>query len=73
MALGLGVPTIILPFATHESVLSLYEVGHAFLAYTPIELLDILLRWKGREVPNEIGEFYFKTGALENMKRDVMQ
>jgi hypothetical protein len=72
-ALGLGVPTIILPFATHENVLSLHEMGHAFLASTPTELLDILLRWKGREVPNEVGEFYFKTGALENMKREVMQ
>jgi hypothetical protein len=72
-ALGLGVPTIILPFATHESIVSLYEMGHAFLARTPTELLDILLRWKGREVPNEVGEFYFKKGALENMKREVIR
>jgi hypothetical protein len=72
-ALGLGVPTIILPFATYENVLSLHELGDAFLARTPTELLDILLRWKGREVPNEVGEFYFKKGALENMKREVIR
>ena len=72
-ALGLGVPTIILPFATHENIVSLHEMGHAFLARTPTELLDILLRWKGREVPNEVGEFYFKKGALENMKREVIR
>jgi hypothetical protein len=72
-ALGLGVPTIILPFATHESIVSLYEMGHAFLARTPTELLDILLRGKGREVPNEVGEFYFRRGALENMKREVIR
>jgi hypothetical protein len=71
-ALGLGVPTIILPFATHENVLSLYEAGHAFLANTSTELVDILLRWKDWDVPNEVGEFYFKTGALQNMKRELM-
>jgi hypothetical protein len=71
--LGLGVPTIILPFATYETVLSLHEMGHAFLASTPTELLDILFKWKGRGVPNEVGELYFKKGALENMKREVMR
>jgi hypothetical protein len=70
-ALGLGVPTVILPFSTYKNVLPLYEVGHAFLARTPAELFNIVLKWKDWEVPSEIGEYYFKKGALENMKKKL--
>jgi hypothetical protein len=67
-ALGLGVPTIILPFATHEIILPLYQAGHAFLAQTPQNLLDIIFQWRNCTVPIELSTFYFEPGALENMK-----
>lgn len=70
-ALGLGVPTVILPLATHEIILPLYEAGHAFLAQTPQDWLDIILQCRHYEVPDDIGEWYFKPGALENIKRQL--
>jgi hypothetical protein len=70
-ALGLGVPTVILPFTTHDIVLSLHQAGHAYLAYTPQELLEIVLHCKDHAVPPEISEWYFTSGALENIKREL--
>lgn len=70
-ALGLGIPTVILPFVTHEDMLSLYEAGCAFLARTPRDLLDIILQHEQWNMPPEISALYFKAGALENMKREL--
>lgn len=67
-ALGLGIPTIILPFTSHEIVLPLKKAGHAFLVQTPKDLFDIM-RGRHYEVPREIGSFYFKPGALQKIKR----
>jgi hypothetical protein len=71
-ALGLGVPTVILPFenANIDWVLPLYQKGHAFLANSPQELLNLVLRWKDIKVPASVINFYFKTGALENIKAE---
>lgn len=70
-ALALGIPTVILPFATHENVLHLYETGHAYLARTSEELLNLTLQWRSLKVPSEVGDRYFRRGALENMKREL--
>lgn len=70
-ALGLGVPTVILPFSTHEVVLRLHQVGHAFLVRTPLELLVIAEQWRDLSVPSEVSEQYFKPNALENIKREL--
>jgi len=70
-ALGLGVPTVILPFAGHEIVGSLHGSGHALLARTPLDLLEIVMRWREYRVPPEVREYYFKSGALENMKQEL--
>jgi len=70
-ALALGVPTVILPFAGSEHVLHLHETGQAFLAKTPQELLEIVLKAKDQRAPEEVGEYYFKLGALENMKAEL--
>lgn len=72
-ALGLGVPTVILPFATHESVLRLHKARHAFLVHNASELLDILSRRRNRIVPFQVGEYYFKNGALENMIKELKE
>ena len=70
-ALALGVPTVILRLAMHEFVLPLYEAGHAFLARTPQDLLGIILQCRHYKVPDDIGEWYFKPGGLENIKREL--
>jgi hypothetical protein len=70
-ALGLGVPTVILPFVTHEIILPLHKAGHAFLVQTPQELVNIALQCKNYVVPDKVVELYFKPGALENMKREL--
>ena len=70
-ALGLGVPTVILPFTSHEAALHLYETGQAFLAHSPQELFDIAVHWRDHAVPPGISEWYYKPGALENIKREL--
>jgi hypothetical protein len=67
-ALGLGVPTVILPFASSGWVLPLHQAGHAFLATTAESLLEIVWQFDGRGVPDDIGAYYFQPGALENLK-----
>jgi hypothetical protein len=77
-ALGLGKPTIILPFTNHELMLPLCEraPSYALLARTPEEMDWIIAQ--ERNVPPEIASYYFRDGALENMlnelhyKRDVV-
>jgi ribosomal protein L31 len=70
-ALGLGVPTVIIPLANCDWVLSLHRAGHASLARTPEELLEIVSQL-GRQgkggVPAALGAYYFRPDALENMK-----
>lgn len=70
-SLGLGVPTIILPCATHELVLHLHQSGHAFLAQTPQELLRLITQQQGVDVPPNVRRWYFKPGALENIKGEL--
>jgi hypothetical protein len=70
-ALGLSVPTVILPFATYEMVRHLNKAGHAFLAQTPQELFDIILRYRDYQVPPEVSALYFRPNALENIKQEL--
>ena len=70
-ALALGVPTVILPFASHENVLHLCEEGHAFLARTPQDLLEIILHERNHSPSEEVGKRYFTPGALENIKKEL--
>jgi hypothetical protein len=70
-ALALGVPTVILPLATFESVIHLYQEGYAFLASTPNDLLEIILQNRNYRVPVEVSTHYFATGALGNMKKEL--
>ncbi len=66
-ALGLGKPTIILPFTNHERVLPLctQASGYAFLASNPKEMDEIIKR--EIIVPSKISSYYFRDHALENM------
>jgi hypothetical protein len=70
-ALGLGVPTIVLPLATYEDVQHLVEDGHAKLARDPESLLNIFLSNQGLGVPKDISSYYYATDALNNIKRVI--
>lgn len=70
-ALGLGAFTVILPFTTHDVVAPLHEAGHAFLVSSPDELLDVILQWKDKRLPDDVGSYYFKANAIENIKREL--
>jgi hypothetical protein len=70
-AIGLGVPTVILPFLTHEIVLPLHRAGHAHFVRTPQELCDLVLGWRELRVPENVSEYYFKSGALSNIVREL--
>jgi hypothetical protein len=70
-AIGLGVPTAVLPFATHEVMAPLCRRGHATPVRTPAELWQLVRRIDGGGPPPVPAEHYFKPGALENMLREL--
>lgn len=70
-AVGLGVPTAILPFRTHEVVLPMYRAGHAHLTRTPQDLANLVQGWQNLRLPADIGEYYFRSGARANILREL--
>lgn len=70
-ALGMRLPTVILGLKNHEIVLHLVESGHANLAETPEDLFRIVKNWRALSVKSEVSEFYFKAGALDNIKQEL--
>ena len=72
-ALGLGKPTIILPFTNHERMLPLCAQvpGFAFLARTPTEMNQIITQ--NITVPPQIASYYFRERTLENMMKVIRQ
>ena len=70
-ALGIGVPTVILPLPTHEVVLPLYHAGHALLARTPDELAAIAARWDSHRVQESVSAYYFRPDAVDNMAAEM--
>ena len=70
-AIGLGVPTVILPFSTHDVVLPLYQRGHAALARTPEDLARTVRTWQNLRVPSEVSTQYFEPGAQANILREL--
>jgi hypothetical protein len=63
-ALGLGTPTIILPFTNYERMLPLCEKASdcAMLVRSPAEMNTIVAQ--KRLVPKGIADYYFREGAL---------
>ncbi|HEU4682252.1 MAG TPA: hypothetical protein VFS51_10925, partial [Gemmatimonadales bacterium] len=72
-ALGLGVPTVILPLPTHEIVLPLQQAGHALLARTPADLVGIVAGWRDLRVPPDVSGYYFRPHSIRNMLEDLGQ
>jgi hypothetical protein len=70
-ALAFGIPTVVLPFIHHETMQPLCDFGHAVLARTPAELLDMFLHQGLHEPDSMLGDTYFQFGALEAMQREL--
>jgi hypothetical protein len=70
-AIGLGVPTVILPFQSHEIALPLQAAGHAHLARTPQDLAELVAARPSLSVSAEVSEYYFKAGALANILTEL--
>lgn len=70
-AIGLGVPTVILKLDTFKTVVSLYEKGYAFLAANGKELFEITRNWKKASVPDEVREYFYRSNALENARKEI--
>ena len=70
-AIGLGVPTVILPFQTYEVALPLLRAGHAHIARTPEELADLVAGWRSLRVPDGVSEYYFKSGAVPSTLEEL--
>jgi len=70
-AIGLDVPTAVLPLAGHETVKQLYEKGHAHLVREPSDLVS----WLEHDIiaTNAAGlsESFFTSNATENMLREL--
>jgi hypothetical protein len=70
-ALGLRTPTAILKAANYGVVAHLHEMGHASLISDGRELVEALRMARGSPVPDEVSEFYFRSGAVENISRAI--
>jgi hypothetical protein len=75
-ACALGVPTVVLPFTTKETMQPMIAAGHA-LEVRSADALAALIDSRGPpRVPREASSFYFEPSARENMQRllaDVLQ
>jgi hypothetical protein len=67
-AIGIGTPTIILPFSGHETVGNLFKAGHAFLPATPEELLKIVQQPDHHFLSKEISNYYFEPCSTQNIR-----
>ena len=70
-ALGLGVPTIVLPLPGYETVMDLVDARYAYLARTPQDLLEFILASRTLLVPPDVSAYYFTPGAVQNMIREL--
>lgn len=66
-ALGIGVPTVVIPLAGHEVVLGLVERGDALLAHAPAELAAIVTQRAWGRVEKGVSDHYFKGGFVDHL------
>jgi hypothetical protein len=70
-AIGLGVPTVILPFDPCEVVMPLHRAGHALFAPTPGDLARLVTEWRDLTVPENVSDYYFTLNARANILREL--
>jgi hypothetical protein len=70
-ALGLGIPTFILPFDSHEFVLPLAEAGHADVVSDGRTLAALVSSAPRQRVSPDVIDLYFKQGAVANICAEI--
>lgn len=70
-ALGLGIPTIVLPLAGYETVSDLFRGGFAYLAHSPRDMVEHVMKWKNLSVSSDVRERFFCPNALANIKKEL--
>jgi hypothetical protein len=70
-AIALGVPTVVLALAGHETVMPLVEQGHASLAADAGSLAALLCRPAIARVDAAVSEYYCRSGAVNNMLHEL--
>ncbi len=70
-ALGLFVPTAVLPLVGHEIVQNLVDAGHAHALSTPQDLVDLALNINQHKVSTEVSYYYYEPDAIKNIKREI--
>ncbi len=70
-ALGLGVPTVVLPLPGYEVVMPLVAAGDATLGRSPAELLQALRDVRDAPVPEAVSARYYRPGALARIAREL--
>lgn len=72
-ALGIGVPTVVLPFAGHEVVQHLCTTGHATLAEGTSDLVALLRNPANSIVPFDVSRWYYQPGAVAKVKSELQE
>ena len=70
-AIALGVPTVVLPLAGHETVAPLVAAGHASVAADGEALCALATGPALPALHRSIAEYYCKPGAADNMLREL--
>ena len=70
-ALGLGVPTIIIPLAGHEIIQPLVDAGHAKISHTPVEMLKLVRDLKHILITSDISDYYFAPNSIHTICEEL--
>lgn len=66
-ALGIGVPTVVIPLAGHEVVLGLVKQGDALMVHAPAELAVMVAQSAWGRVEDHVSNRYFKSGFVDHL------
>ena len=72
-ACALGVPTVVLPFATSDNMAAMIAAGHAVQAQSPDHLAALMRGSSPLPVDPSASSFYFAPNARENMRQALDQ
>ena len=70
-AVSLGARTFVLPFPSHEWMGAMVRAGHAHLPSCPAEMANLMPQHLDQPLPEAISHYYFKSGATENVAREI--
>lgn len=70
-AVGMGVPTVVLPFSTSGFAQPLVNAGHATLTGSPAEFAEAVLGWQDLVLPEDVRYHYFAPAATRNVLREL--